>query len=80
MSTRPGYDDDMIVFGERGDNPGYITLSSAGDVETAIADESSSKQPVLVNTDPASQRCREKTHLLVPILTCFDPGLSCPFH
>lgn len=50
MRTRPGYDDEMMVLGERGERPGYVALSSAGLVETAMADESSSRHPVRVRT------------------------------
>jgi hypothetical protein len=32
--------------GERGERPGYIVLSSAGGVDEAMGDDSSSKQPV----------------------------------
>jgi hypothetical protein len=35
----------MMDVGDRGDKPGYIVFSSAGGVDVAIGDDSSSRHP-----------------------------------
>jgi len=56
MRTRPGYEDDMIVVGDSGDRPGYMVLSSAGGVDVAMGEESSSRQPKVQLCASASQK------------------------